>query len=126
MNYPNLELLDYKVQLYLKYDKNWFETYRKVYKQKYTFNITSIVLVAEMFKQTFPNTACLNDNDDGVFCGQAFTDAYITIFYEPLTNIYVVCCNNEVVYKVEEPTETFLKDLKDRKLATLSLAKEIY
>lgn len=83
----------------------------------------------EMFKQTWPNTACGIDcdkNGERGFAGQAFTDAYTTVIHEHKTNCYLVFFGENVAYSVHDPTDEFYKDLKEHKLKSLSQAKGVY
>lgn len=48
------------------------------------------------------------------------------IFYESVTNTYVVFVDNKMCYIVDNPSEIFLKDLNERMLKSLSKAKKLY
>lgn len=130
IKYPNLELLEYQTIQLINQDKEvkeklaeyWF---KKGYK-KFSLNPD---LVAEVFLQTWGSTCLGFDEDDegnAMWGGQALTDAYTTVFRERITDTYYVFFDSRICYKVNNPPEVFIKDLKDRKLKSLSEAKKYY
>ena len=124
--YPNLELLEYKVTRALKADEVFIKSFQKVREQN---RYVSIQLEAIMFPQTWPTTSLGFDRmPDGspAIGGQAFTTAYTTVFHELNTDSYVVCFGAKHCYKVENANDAFFNDLRDRKMASLSDAFKRY
>lgn len=129
--YPNLELIDYKARLYLSKDEKWKEKFDKI-KENYRFIIRPN-LHAVVFSQLWGSTCTGFDiivHDDGTtepaFGGAAMTEAYTTVMHESYTDYYLVFIGDKLCYVVDEPNEAFLDDLKERQLAGLSRAREIY
>lgn len=130
-NLPNLELLEYKaIQVFFN-DKENVEKYIKIQNDR-GFKIKNpkwVSLQCTVFMQTWGSTCTGFDIcSDGspAIGGAAMTDAYTTVFYEPLTNIYIVFINNKLCYKVDNANEVFLEDLKNHNLKSLGLAQKFY
>lgn len=107
-SYPNLELLDYKVQHLLK-----------------VFNLTHDkydYIMAEMYPQLWGSTAL----GFGGIGGQAMTTAYTTVFYDQGRHYAIVFFDSILAYIVSEPTEIFWADLKGQKLLSVDKAKVEY
>lgn len=102
--YPNLELLDYKARIALR--------------EKDSEKYARVELQADVFLQNWSSTAL----GFGGIGGQALSDAYTTVFSDILKDVYVVFFGNRMAYMVEEPTEEFYKDLKERRLASVDRA----
>lgn len=122
---PNLELLDYKAwQYFFSIPEN---------KQKYTEALKTQVyrkdLVVETFRQTWGSTSLgfdVDKDNDPMWGGDAMTDAYTTVFFEPLTETYIVFFGDKACYEVQNANEKFLNDLKNHCLASLSVARKEY
>lgn len=80
---------------------------------------------AEVFSQTFPNTAGLLE-EGGTVSGQMITTYYITVMYEARTKIYGVFQGDKFVYMVENANDDFLEDIISHELATLRIARHRY
>ena len=107
-DYPNLELLDYKVQQLLKV----FDLIH----DKYDY------IMAEMYPQLWGSTAL----GFGGIGGQAMTIAYTTVFYDQGRHYAMVFFDSRLAYIVSEPTEAFWADLKEHKLLSVDKAKVEY
>ena len=113
--YPNLELLEYKAKQLLAQDEEFLaavEAYKKENNTKYArydFNVT-------MFPQIWGST-----------CG-GFDVAkeYTTVFHETLTESYIVCFGDRPCYKVTNPSEDFLNDMRQHRMVGLREAKTRY
>ena len=102
---PNLELLVYMAQQILLNDKDFVSAFNKVCaeaKSKGSFG----------YSQTWSNAATGFDEPNTMSC-QAITDAYTTVVHECITNTYVVFFDNKLCYKVNDPNECFMDDLKN-------------
>lgn len=123
---PNLELLIYKAQQILSNDKDFLPAFNKVCSKE---KITGYFLVpdfdVEVFPQTWSNAATGFDEPNTVSC-QAITDAYTTVVYERITDTYVVFFDNKPCYKVNNPNECFMNDLKNHCLKGIAGAKDAY
>lgn len=118
---PNLELLEYKVRVECLNNKTFQELLIQASSKK-------LIFTAEMFLQTWGNTATGFDEVDGLpaMSGQAFTDEYTTVFHELTTHTYIVCFGNRPCYFVYDAPHKFYEDLKNRKMELLSVAKKKY
>lgn len=103
---PNLELLLYKAQQILS-------------------NIITPDFDVEVFSQIWSNTATGLDEPNTV-SGQAITEAYTTVVHERITDTYVVFFDNKPCYKVNNPNDAFMNDLKNHHLKGITEAKEKY
>ena len=128
-NYPNLELLEYKVKEYLATHEELGAKIRQYWTErgyKVTFGPK---LRCDVFLQTWGST-CLgfdvDDDGNAMWGGQAMTDAYTTVFFEEITETYFVFFGGQQCYKVENATEAFLEDLKNRCLKSRSSAMKCY
>lgn len=120
---PNLELLEYQVKLIINNDINIREKIKSFYESK-GFSTKNIVgdITCEVFMQTWGSTATAF----GGMGGQMMTDAYTTVFHEQISDTYIVFIDNQLCYQVDNPNETFLKDLEKRHLKSLREAHEYY
>ena len=121
---PNLELLEYKAWQYFFAGEENKRKYKQLVKHNRRQN-----MIATVFLQTWGST-CLGFDvmEDGspAIGGDAMTEAYTTVFYEPLTETYLVFFGDECCYQVTTANETFLNDLKNHRLESLSEAKKEY
>ena len=121
---PNLELLEYKAWQYFFVDEENKRKYKQLVKHNCRQN-----MIATVFLQTWGST-CLGFDvtEDGspAIGGDAMTEAYTTVFYEPLTETYLVFFGDKCCYQVTTANETFLNDLKNHRLESLSEAKKEY
>ena len=116
---PNLELLMYKVGIYLGYDEEFV--------QKSKGKLLDFTI--ETFPQLWGSTSTGFDTaEDGkvTFGCSAMTTEYTTVVHEERTETFVIFFGDKVCYSVQNPTKEFYEDLKDRNLASLSKAKERY
>lgn len=129
-NYPNLELLEYKTMLLIEQDEKVKEKLQNYWKDKpFKTKKLNPDLVVEVFLQTWSDTCLGFDVDDegnAMWGGQAFTDAYTTVFKERYTDTYYVFFDSRICYKVEDANEVFLEDLRHHHLKPLSDAKRYY
>lgn len=119
MEYPNLELLEFKAMIYLR---RLMQVKDRPIKQRYNFQ-------AQVFPQTWRSTALgFDKSKDGqpTWGGSAMTTAYTTVFRETTEEVYLVFFAGEVCYVVTEPSEKFYSDLKEHELAPLSEADKLY
>ncbi len=126
-SYPNLELLEYKVHQLLSQVADFQESVKKAKEQR--GNFAAVSYEAIMFPQVWPNTSLGFDvmaDGSPAISGQAFTAAYTTVMHETLTDTYVVCFGNRPCYMIVDAKEAFFEDLRDRRMAALSKAKERY
>lgn len=128
--YPNLELLEYKVQQLLLKDE---ETLNKINKIKESYQNKRIMITLNfeviVFAQTWCDTCTGFDvmpDGSAAWGGQAFTKEYSSIFHELTTDTYVVCFGDRPCYKVTNANEKFYEDLNKRQMASLSEAKKLY
>lgn len=121
---PNLELLEYKA-------KNYFfaNASNIILIEEKVLGGTHINLTVEVFPQTWGNT-CLGFDTDGegnaYFGGDMLTEAYTTVFFEPITETYLVFFGDEICYQVQNANKCFLEDLKNHSLKSLSKAMKNY
>lgn len=123
---PNLELLVYMARQILLKDKDFVSAFNKVCAEaKSTGYFIVPDFDVEVFPQTWSNAATGFDEPNTVSC-QAITDAYTTVVHECITNTYVVFFDNKLCYKVNDPNECFMDDLKNHCLKGITGAKEAY
>lgn len=114
--YPNLPLIEERFSMIIA-----DSLARKVGGEK----LFAPYFTAEVWLQSFPNTAGLFQRP-GTVSGQAFSDYYITVMYERNTEIYGVFQGNDSVYRVTEANETFLNDVKNRRVKDIGDAEKEY
>lgn len=117
---PNLELLQYKVIENLARDEDFMEKFNKV-KEKNKFVTVDVVL--DTFLQVWGDTS---GGFESGLAGQAFIEEYTTVAHERVTDTYIVCFGDKLCYKIDDPTEVFLEDLKNRQLKGLKSGKQVY
>ena len=126
--YPNLELLDYKAKQLLSQDKEFLaavEAYKKENNTKYAafdFNTT-------MFPQVWGSTCTGFDiaaDGSPAIGGAAMTKEYTTVLCETLTGSYIVCFGDHPCYKVTNPSEDFINDMREHHMSGLREAKTRY
>lgn len=126
---PNLELLIYMAQQILLNDKDFVSAFNKVCAEAKSKGSFGYFLVpdfdVEVFSQTWSNAATGFDEPNTTSC-QAITDAYTTVVHECITNTYVVFFDNKLCYKVNDPNECFMDDLKNHCLKGITKAKDAY
>lgn len=123
---PNLELLLYKAQQILSNDKNFVPAFNRVCAEAKSKGYPlSLDFDIEVFSQTWSNTATGFDGPN-TFSGQAITEAYTTVVHERITDTYVVFFDNKPCYKVNDPNDVFMNDLKNHHLKGITEAKEQY
>lgn len=126
LNYPNLELLEYKTRQLLGQDK---ETVEKVKEKRKENRYAGVYFEAIVFPQMWGSTCTGFDiMEDGSpsIGGCAMTKEYTTVIHELLTDTYVVCFGDKPCYKVMDANMEFLDDLKNHRMASLSEAKNRY
>ena len=126
--YPNLELLEYKAKQLLSQDKEFLsavEAYKKDNNTKYAcFNFNTT-----MFPQVWGSTCTGFDvaaDGSHAIGGSAMTKEYTTILCETLTGSYIVCFGDRPCYKVTNPSEDFINDMRQHRMVSLSEAKGRY
>ena len=126
--YPNLELLEYKAKQLLSQDKEFLaavEAYKKENNTKYAafdFNTT-------MFPQVWGSTCTGFDiaaDGSPAIGGAAMTKEYTTVLCETLTGSYIVCFGDHPCYKVTNPSEDFINDMREHHMSGLREAKTRY
>ena len=125
--YPNLELLEFICSIKVK------ELYGKI------VNTQLLKFEADVFMQNWPNTSC-GINLNNPVSGQAFTDAYTTVFKVRWYNegdkkwewklsedcIYFVFFNGVLAYDILNPNQLFFDGLEHRNLVSQKEAMELY
>lgn len=83
---------------------------------------------AEIFTQLWGSTCLAFDVVDGApaIGGCAMTEAYTVVLHEKTLDEYYVFVDERPVYSVDNPNEAFREDLKNHRLATLSVALKRY
>lgn len=122
---PNLELLEYKAKQYFFNNEENKAQYKALIEQGQLRRD----FIAEMFSQAWGSTCLGFDVDEKgqpMFGGSAMTEAYTTVFLEPLTETYLIFFGDRVCYQVKDANDTFLNDLKNHSLKALSLALKEY
>ena len=123
---PNLELLEYIAKDIIRKNEEYMEKIKKVLPTGFG---SCINLEANVFKQTWGSTCTAFDvlsNGEPAWGGDAITEAYTTVFYEPINDMFIVFIDNKLCYKVDNATDMFLEDLKNHNLKTLNQAKKYY
>lgn len=129
--YPNLELIEYIA---------W-----QILEKKYGVSAKTAVALscsADVFLQTWPDTAIGLRTDPSQIAGQALTDAYTTVLHlswhdkkEGKTyaeifggkhECWQVFFDGKPAYIVDEPKDAFFEDLKDRNMSSLLDAEGRY
>lgn len=88
-----------------------------------------VELTCDVFLQAWGSTCTAFDvmpDGSAAVGGCAMTDAYTVVFHEHVSDTYVVFVDNELCYMVQNPTDAFLEDLKNRNLRSLSEAERRY
>ena len=126
LRYPNLELLEYKVEEILSQDEETINKLRDIRtKNKYACLDFEVIVFAQTWENTCTGFDVMPDGS-AAWGGQAFTKEYSSIFHELTTDTYVVCFGDRPCYKVTNANENFLMDLNNRYMASLSKAKKLY
>lgn len=126
IEYPNLELIEYKFMQELKSDEDWKRIINE-HKEKNRF--VRVDFDIQVFSQLWGSTSTAFDvMEDGSpsFGGQAMTKAYTVVIRETVSNIYGIFIDNKPCYIVKDANEIFFEDLKNRSMKSLSRAKKEY
>ncbi len=126
---PNLELLAYQAWIKLALNQEYSKRIEKIYPNWDEPTLPQPDIRIDCFVQTWGSTCTGFDVDEHgtpLWGGSTMTDAYTTVVHDKQTDMYVVFFNDQICYVVENPTEQFYEDLKDRNLASLSEAKKRY
>jgi hypothetical protein len=126
--YPNLELLEYKAKQLLSQDKEFLSAVEQ-YKKENNTKYAAFDFDTTMFPQVWGSTCTGFDvaaDGSPAISGCAMTKEYTTILCETLTGSYIVCFGDRPCYKVTNPSEDFLNDMKQHRMASLSEAKGRY
>lgn len=121
---PNLELLLYKARQAEGQDSGFIQKLRDG-----STNIASLDYELECFPQWWGSTCAgfdITTNNEPIFSGSAMTKEYTTVVHEIRTETYWVFFGDRICYKVDNPTDDFYEDLKNRKMKNLSQAKKYY
>ena len=121
-DYPNLELLEYKVRQGLMGDS---EFVKRIAQRKHFHPEFTVDVFSQVWGSTCLGFDVLPDGSPTIG-GCAMTRAYTSVFHELDTDVYVVCFGDRVAYEVSDPGENFLCDLRDRALRGLREAQERY
>ena len=125
-NYPNLELLEYKVKQILLKDEETINKFNEIKEKK---KYACLDFEAIVFSQTWGSTCTGFDvmpDGSAAWGGQSFTKEYTSVFHELTTDTYVVCFGDRLCYKVANANKQFYKDLNNRRMASLSEANKLY
>lgn len=123
---PNLELLLYKAQQIFSKTEGFITAFGDAFKTAKSKGIyLSPDFDIEVFSQTWATTATGFDDGESM-AGQAITDAYTTVVHERITDMYIVFFGGKPCYLVDNPNDTFIKDLTDHRLKGVKEAKEAY
>lgn len=126
LEYPNLELLEYKAMLALSKDEYFRQKFQEIRNKS---NYARMEIEAEMFPQLWGSTCTgfdVTQDGEPALGGAAMTKAYTTVLHELNTDIYLVCFGDELCYMVTDANEDFHEDLQKRHMASLSEAKRRY
>lgn len=126
---PNLELLAYQAWIKLALNPEYDKRIKKIHPNWDEPTLPQPDLSVDCFVQTWGSTCTGFDVDEHgipLWGGSAMTDAYTTVVHERQTDMYVVFFNDRICYIVENPTDQFYEDLKNRNLARLSEALKRY
>lgn len=126
MDYPNLELLEYKANAYFSTQTSLVKKLEKMQKE---YRYARKVFKAAVFPQMWCSTCLGFDVDEhgySMIGGSAMSEAYTTVMYETTTDTYFVFFDGRMCYMVENANEQFLNDLKNHRLEPLSVAKKKY
>ena len=129
---PNLELLEYKaVMAFLKDEEKSNKYIEKMEDMGFKIKkpLKWVQFDCEVFKQIWGSTVTafdVLDNGEPTIGGCAMTEAYTVVFHEEYTDTYIVIVNDCLCYMVSDATSEFLEDLKNHRLASLSVAKHKY
>lgn len=121
---PNLELLYYQAKLRFFEDEERKALYKELVKIP-----SEELFYVDVFRQVWGNTATAFDmTDDGepTLSGCAMTTAYTVVFFEPITETYLVFIDNKLCYQVTNANKVFLDDLKRHSLRSLYEATRLY
>lgn len=124
--YPNLELLEYKAKQLLSADPEFIKALDEA---KENHKYASLDFNTIVFPQIWGSTCTgFDEATDGspAIGGSAMTKEYTTVMCEIVTGSYVIFFGNKPCYKVTNPNEDFLADLKNHNMASLSEAKMRY
>ena len=126
---PNLELLAYRAWMKLALNQEYSKRMKKCYPNWDESILHQPDLSVDCFIQTWGSTCTGFDIDEHgtpLWGGSSMTDAYTTVVHEKQTDMYVVFFGDDICYTVDNPTEQFYEDLKNRNLARLSEALKRY
>ncbi len=127
--YPNLELMQYQFMQRLKGNEAWKKKIKEI---RESGDFPRDVLPdfdVEVFSQVW-GSACMAFDEywDGspVMAGQAMAKAYTVVIEEALTKTYGVFVDDTFCYMVDNPSKEFFKDLSERNMKSLSVARKSY
>lgn len=127
--YPNLELIEYKFKQHLNANEDWKEKFNKL-KEKSEFpRLLQPEFDVIVFSQIWGSTCTAFDVcKDGTptMDGQSMTKAYTVVIKETLTDTFGVFVDDKPCYVVDNATEEFYKDLSERNMKSLSMARKSY
>lgn len=127
--YPNLELIEYKFKQHLNECEEWKNKIKEI-KAKSDFpQLLSPDFDVIVFSQIWGSTCTAFDVcEDGTatMAGQAMTRAYTVVIKETLTDTFGVFIDDKPCYVVDNATDEFYKDLSERNMKSLSMARKSY
>lgn len=125
---PNLELIEYKAKEILGNNKDFISKLESIKEESATKGKTCYVILEydiETFPQVWGSTATGFDAEGGL-AGCAMTKEYTTVVHENVTDFYVIFFGEKPCYLVDEVNDSFLSDLKERRLAGAKEASTKY
>lgn len=127
--YPNLELIEYIFKQYLNANEDWKEKIKELREKSEFPRFLHPDFDVTVFSQVWGSTCTAFDVcEDGsaAIGGQAMTKAYTVVIKETLTETYGVFVDGRPCYVVDNATEEFYKDLSERTMKSLSMARKSY
>lgn len=101
------------------------EAYKKENNTKYTFFDFDTTMFPQVWGSTCTGFDIATDGSPAI-SGCAMTKEYTTILCETLTGSYVVCFGDKPCYKVTNPNEDFINDMRQHCMVGLQEAKGRY
>ena len=130
VQYPNLELLEYKFQLILNKSENWQKKIKEYREEngayaKYAMPEFDIIMFPQIWGSTITAFDICKDGTPAIG-GCAMTKAYTVVIEEKITQTYGIFVDGRFAYLVTDPTDEFFEDLNNRNMASVSRANKRY
>lgn len=126
--YPNLELMEYQFRQMLEKSDKWKNKMKKKQAKTPEWHVLPEYDIL-VFPQMWSSTCTAFDRcEDGspVMAGCAMTKAYTVVIEELKTETFGVFVDGRPCYMVDEPNDTFYKDLDNKNMKGLSDAMKSY